>query len=77
MSKTVGMVRALPIYYARYGSTVESLFIEASRLENKLQRKLRDLPTDAIGLYAHNQIAKEVSDATLLMLLRHSLHHDN
>ena len=45
----------LPIYYARYGNTVEAIFVEAGRLKNKLGKKFKDLPTGAMGLYTYNQ----------------------
>ena len=45
----------LPIYYGRYGNTIEATFIEASRLKKKLGRKFKDLPTGAMGLYTYNQ----------------------
>lgn len=45
----------LPVYYARYGNTVDAIFVEASRLKNNLGEKFKDLPTGAIGLYTYNQ----------------------
>ena len=45
----------LPIYYARYGNTVDAIFVEAGRLKNKLKKKFADLPTGAMGLYTYNQ----------------------
>ena len=45
----------LPIYYARYGSTVESIFVEADTLRNNLGKRFKDLPTGAMGLYTYNQ----------------------
>lgn len=58
VSKNVGqriMEETLPIYYARYGNTVEAIFVEASRLKNKLGKKFKDLPTGAMGLYTYNE----------------------
>jgi len=58
VSKNVGQritEENLPIYYARYGNTVDAIFVEASRLKNKLGKKFKDLPTGAIGLYTYNQ----------------------
>ena len=58
VSKNVGQritEENLPIYYARYGNTVDAIFVEASRLKNKLEKKFKDLPTGAIGLYTYNQ----------------------
>ena len=45
----------LPIYYARYGSTVESIFVEADTLRSNLGERFKDLPTGAMGLYTYNQ----------------------
>jgi len=45
----------LPVYYARYGNTVESIFVEASKLKNRFGKKFADIPTGAIGLYTYNQ----------------------
>lgn len=45
----------LPIYYGRYGNTIEATFIEASRLKKKFGKKFKDLPTGAMGLYTYNQ----------------------
>jgi len=45
----------LPIYYGRYGNTVESVFIEASRLKKRFGKKFEELPTGAMGLYTYNQ----------------------
>jgi glutamate synthase domain-containing protein 2 len=58
VSKNVGqriMEGNLPVYYARYGNTVEAIFVEAGKLKNKLGEKFKDLPTGAIGLYTYNQ----------------------
>ncbi len=45
----------LPVYYARYGNTVESIFVEASKLKNRFGKKFADIPTGAIGLYTYHQ----------------------
>lgn len=45
----------LPVYYARYGKTVEAIFVEGGRLKNKLGHNFADLPTGAVGLYTYNQ----------------------
>jgi glutamate synthase domain-containing protein 2 len=45
----------LPVYYGRYGNTIEAVFVEASRLKKKLEKKFEDLPTGALGLYTYNQ----------------------
>jgi glutamate synthase domain-containing protein 2 len=45
----------LPVYYARYGNTVEAIFVEGSSLKKKFGKKFSDIPTGAIGLYTYNQ----------------------
>ncbi len=45
----------LPIYYGRYGKSVESIFVEASRLKKKLSKNFEELPTGAMALYTYNQ----------------------
>ncbi len=58
VSKNVGQritEEKLPIYYARYGNTVEAIFVEAGILKNKLKGKFEDLPAGAMGLYTYNQ----------------------
>ena len=58
VGKNVGqrvMEDNLPIYYARYGNTVEAIFVEASGLKNRFGKKFADIPTGAIGLYTYNQ----------------------
>ncbi len=58
VSKNVGQritEENLPIYYSRYGNTVEAIFVEAGRLKTKLEKKFEDLPTGAMGLYTYNQ----------------------
>ena len=45
----------LPIYYGRYGNTLEAIFVEAGKLKNKFGKKFVDIPTGAIGLYTYNQ----------------------
>ena len=58
VSKNVGLrikEENLPIYYARYGNTVDAIFVEAGKLKNKLKKKFEDLPTGAMGLYTYNQ----------------------
>jgi len=46
---------SLPIYYGRYGGTIEAAFVEASRLKKKFGEKFKDLPTGAMGVYTYNQ----------------------
>lgn len=58
VSKNVGQRitgENLPIYYGRYGNTVEAVFVEASRLKRKLGKNFEELPTGAMGLYTYNQ----------------------
>ncbi|UCD96603.1 MAG: FMN-binding glutamate synthase family protein, partial [Candidatus Bathyarchaeota archaeon] len=45
----------LPVYYSRYGNTIASIFIEATRLKNRFGEKSKNLPTGALGLYTYNQ----------------------
>jgi glutamate synthase domain-containing protein 2 len=45
----------LPVYYGRYGGTVDAVFIEAGRLKSKFNDRFKDIPTGAIGLYTYNQ----------------------
>ena len=58
VGKNVGqsvMEGDLPVYYARYGNTVDAIFIEAGKLKRKYGEKFADIPTGAIGLYTYNQ----------------------
>ncbi len=58
VGKNVGqriMEGDLPVYYARYGNTVDAIFVESGRLKNRLGKKFADIPTGAIGLYTYNQ----------------------
>ncbi|HJX23739.1 MAG TPA: glutamate synthase-related protein, partial [Candidatus Bathyarchaeia archaeon] len=58
VAKNVGsriMKGDLPVYYGRYGSTIESIFVEASRMKKKLGKRFEKLPTGALGLYSYNQ----------------------
>ena len=45
----------LPVYYGRYGNTIDAVFIEAGRLRSRLGSRLEGVPTGAIGLYTYNQ----------------------
>lgn len=45
----------LPVYYARYGNTVDAIFVEASRLRGEFGGRFESLPTGAMGLYTYNQ----------------------
>ncbi len=45
----------LPIYYARFGNTIDAIFVEAGGLKKKLGKNFAELPTGAIGLYTYNQ----------------------
>ncbi|MDH5460933.1 MAG: FMN-binding glutamate synthase family protein, partial [Candidatus Bathyarchaeota archaeon] len=49
------MEQDLPVYYGRYGNTVDAIFVEASRLKKRFGEKFADIPTGAIGLYTYNQ----------------------
>jgi hypothetical protein len=46
---------SLPVYYARYGNTIDAIFLEATMLKSKFRGKFENLPTGAIGLYTYNQ----------------------
>lgn len=45
--------RDLPVYYGRFGSTLDEIFIETPSLRNKLGSKFDDLPTGAMGIYTY------------------------
>ncbi len=45
----------LPVYYGRYGNSIDAVFVEAARLRTKYQERFKDLPTGAIGVYTYNQ----------------------
>jgi glutamate synthase domain-containing protein 2 len=56
VGKTVGQkVREgnLPVYYGRYGGSIDEIFIKASDLKNRFGRLFDDLPPGAIGLYTY------------------------
>jgi len=58
VGKNVGqriMEGDLPVYYARYGNTVDAIFVEGGRLKNRFGKKFAEIPTGAIGLYTYNQ----------------------
>lgn len=45
----------LPVYYGRYGNTVDAVFVEAGRLKTELGDNFEHIPLGAIGLYTYNQ----------------------
>jgi len=45
--------RELPVYVARFGQTVEEIFMLAPELKHKLGDKYEKLPTGAIGVYSY------------------------
>lgn len=45
----------LPVYYARYGNTVDAIFVEAANLKTKFGERFSSLPAGAIGIYTYNQ----------------------
>jgi len=45
----------LPVYYSRYGNTVDAIFVEATRLRSKFGERFESLPSGAIGLFTYNQ----------------------
>jgi hypothetical protein len=56
VAKNVGQrvrERDLPVYYGRFGSSLEEIFIEAPALKNRLGKRFDDLPTGAMGIYTY------------------------
>jgi glutamate synthase domain-containing protein 2 len=45
----------LPVYYGRYGNTIDAVFVEAGQLKNKFGERFNNLPTGAIALYTYNE----------------------
>lgn len=45
----------LPIYYGRYGQTIEEIFAAAPELKDKFGVRYKKIPPGAIGLYAYYQ----------------------
>ena len=45
----------LPVYYGRYGNTVDAVFVEAGRLKTELGDNFEHIPLGALGLYTYNQ----------------------
>lgn len=45
----------LPVYYGRFGNTLDAVFVEAGRLKTRFQDRFKDLPSGAIGVYTYNQ----------------------
>jgi len=45
----------LPIYYGRYGQTIEEIFVAAPELKDKFEVRYKKIPPGAIGLYAYYQ----------------------
>jgi len=45
----------LPVYYGRYGNTIDAVFVEASELKSRYQERFKDLPSGAMGVYTYNQ----------------------
>lgn len=45
----------LPVYYSRYGNSVNAIFVEAASLKKKIGEKFEEIPAGAIGLYTYNQ----------------------
>ncbi len=58
VGKTVGnrvIEGNLPVYYGRYGGTIDAVFTEASSLKSRFKERFTEIPTGAIGLYTYNQ----------------------
>ncbi|MDH5481410.1 MAG: FMN-binding glutamate synthase family protein [Candidatus Bathyarchaeota archaeon] len=45
----------LPVYYGRYGNTIDAVFVEAGRLRTEVKEKFESIPLGAIGIYTYNQ----------------------
>jgi len=45
----------LPVYYSRYGNTIDAIFVEGNELKKRFGKKFAEIPTGAIGLYTYNQ----------------------
>jgi hypothetical protein len=45
----------LPVYYSRYGNTIDAIFVEGNDLKKRFGEKFAQIPTGAIGLYTYNQ----------------------
>jgi glutamate synthase domain-containing protein 2 len=43
----------LPVYYERYGGSLDEIFVKASELKNKLGNKFESLPVGAMGVYTY------------------------
>jgi hypothetical protein len=58
VAKNVGQrvrERDLPVYYGRFGSSLDEVFVEAPSLKTKLGKRYDDLPTGALGIYTYYQ----------------------
>jgi hypothetical protein len=58
VAKNVGQrvrERDLPVYYGRFGSSLEEIFVEAPSLKNRLGKRYDDLPPGAMGIYTYYQ----------------------
>lgn len=56
VGKTVGkrvLEGNLPVYYGRYGGSLDEIFVKASELKNKYGRIFEDMPPGALGLYSY------------------------
>lgn len=43
----------VPVYYQRFGGSIEEVFVKATEVKNKLGRRFESLPTGALGLYTY------------------------
>ncbi len=43
----------IPVYYKRFGDSVEEIFVEAGNIKNKFGDKFDQIPTGAIGVYTY------------------------
>lgn len=56
VGKTVGqriLEGDLPIYYKRFGTKLEEVFVKAAELRDRFGKKFKDLPPGAIGLFTY------------------------
>jgi hypothetical protein len=45
-----------PIYYGRFGTSIEEVFIEGLSLKNEIgESRFKEMPTGAMGLYTYNK----------------------
>ncbi len=78
VGKTVGhriLEGELPVYYGRFGGSLEEIFAEASNLKSKLREKFEELPTGAIGVYTYLQRLNQGLKQLMCGARKFSLNH--